>query len=246
MKRLILFPLVLSAFCARAQERTEAAPAPEFRRLQLGINLSPDITFRTLRNDDGAPLYDALMEQRNDTEIPQFGYTAGLNLCYNITRSLAVETGLHHAKRGYRTKALDVIAFDPLSQNDPFIPNSIRYIAHWYYMDIPLRVDLALGKKKLRVLLSAGVTTNILLSATQTNVLEFADRTERATDTSVFDHNAFNISPTLSVGLDYRIAERLNLRAEPTFRYGAMRIIDTPITGFLYSGGLNIGVYYGL
>jgi hypothetical protein len=50
----------------------------------------------------------------------------------------------------------------------------------------------------------------------------------------------------MSVGIDYRINEKMNLRIEPTFRYGVLKIIDTPVTGYLYSGGINVVYYYGL
>lgn len=47
-------------------------------------------------------------------------------------------------------------------------------------------------------------------------------------------------------GIDYKINRRMNLRVEPTFRYGVLKTIDTPVTGYLYSGGLNISYYFGL
>lgn len=246
MKHLLLLPLMLVALASHGQERTEAGAVLEFRRVQIGINLSPDICYRTLSSDENGTPYDYVLQHRNEMEIPQFGYTAGLNICYNITRSFGVETGIQYANRGYRTEPQGVQAIDPVIPLDPFIPQRIRYIYDWYYMDIPLRVNLALGKRKLRLLTSVGVTTNVLVAATQTNVAEFADRTTRETKPSVYDYNTINISPTISVGMDYRVCGRMNLRVEPTFRYGVLQIIDAPITGHLYSGGLNVGVYYGL
>lgn len=38
----------------------------------------------------------------------------------------------------------------------------------------------------------------------------------------------------------------MNLRIEPTFSYGLLKIIDAPVTGYLYSGGINIGYYFGI
>jgi len=79
-------------------------------------------------------------------------------------------------------------------------------------------------------------------------VLVFSDHTDRKTRlTSESDsYNKLNFSPTMSVGIDYRINEKMNLRIEPTFRYGVLKIIDTPVTGYLYSGGINVVYYYGL
>jgi hypothetical protein len=33
---------------------------------------------------------------------------------------------------------------------------------------------------------------------------------------------------------------------EPTFRYGLLKIIDQPVTAYLWSAGLNITCYYAL
>jgi hypothetical protein len=38
----------------------------------------------------------------------------------------------------------------------------------------------------------------------------------------------------------------MNVRIEPTIKYGVLKIIDTPITAFLYSGGLNMSYYCNL
>ena len=90
------------------------------------------------------------------------------------------------------------------------------------------------------------MTTNIFIKDTQTSVFVNSDRTYRKTTPTIFDYNKVNLSPTISVGIDYKINNRMNLRIEPTFRYGVLKIIDAPVTGYLYSGGLNISYYFGL
>lgn len=50
----------------------------------------------------------------------------------------------------------------------------------------------------------------------------------------------------ISAGIDYRMNDRMNLRVEPTFRYGVMKITDAPITAYLFNAGLNIGYYVRL
>jgi hypothetical protein len=48
------------------------------------------------------------------------------------------------------------------------------------------------------------------------------------------------------LGLEYRLKNSFFIRAEPTFRYGILKIIDQPVTEYLWNAGLNIGVYYDL
>lgn len=79
-----------------------------------------------------------------------------------------------------------------------------------------------------------------------TNILYYSDRKDKQKSPTNFDYNKVNISPTVSVGFDYKINSRMNLRVEPTFRYGVLKITKTPVTGYLYSGGLNVSYYFGL
>ncbi|HRN94808.1 MAG TPA: hypothetical protein PL084_08790, partial [Chitinophagales bacterium] len=77
-------------------------------------------------------------------------------------------------------------------------------------------------------------------------VLVYSNHTKRETIPISYNYKKVNISPLISVGIDYKINSRMNLRVEPTFRYGVLKLMDTPITTYLYSGGLNISYYFGL
>jgi hypothetical protein len=37
-----------------------------------------------------------------------------------------------------------------------------------------------------------------------------------------------------------RISPIMRIKVEPTFRYGLLKITDTPVSGHWYSGGLNV------
>lgn len=115
-------------------------------------------------------------------------------------------------------------------------------------MDIPIKANFTTDEGKIRVFTSVGLTANFFIKETLTSVLFFSDHTERKTRmTSESDfYNKLNITPTISVVVDYCINEKMNLRIEPTLRYGVLNIIDTPVTGYLYSGGINVVYYYGL
>jgi hypothetical protein len=102
------------------------------------------------------------------------------------------------------------------------------------------------GKKKVRFFTSAGITTNIFIKETQTFKLCYSDRSENKTIPTNFNYNRVNISPSLSVGIDYKINGKMNLRAEPIFRYGVLKITDSSITSYLYSSGLNLGYSLGI
>ena len=106
---------------------------------------------------------------------------------------------------------------------------------------------LIVNEKRIRFITSIGVATNIFLNATQTSIVEYKEgNTQRQTAEQQNDFKSFYVSPAVSFGVDYKINSRMNLRVEPTFRYGLGTIIDAPIKAYLWSGGLNITCYYGL
>jgi hypothetical protein len=115
----------------------------------------------------------------------------------------------------------------------------------FHCIDIPIKVNFAVGKKKVRFFSSLGLTTNIFIKENQKSFMYYSDHTDKITSPANYDYNDSNISPTASVGIDYKINNNMNLRIEPTFRYGVLKIINSPVTGYLYNGGLNISYYYG-
>lgn len=79
MKWLILLPVVFLTFNMCAQDDDN------FRRVQIGINFSPDYCYRSLRSKEKSPGSTFVMKERNNMEIPKWGYTGGLDVCVNIS-----------------------------------------------------------------------------------------------------------------------------------------------------------------
>ena len=241
-KQLTIILLTLTTFRAFGQDKNMETQHGDFKRVQLGISISPDMCFRTLENNDGGATIDAIVKLRNENETVKLGYTAGLNVCVTLNKFLSIESGIHYSNKGYQTKMMTLTPSQPTAT----LPNKAKTIDNFHCIDIPVKANFTLGKKKVRFITSAGVTTNFFIKETSTTVLYYSDRTERERNPSTVDFNNVNISPTLSVGIDYKINSRMNLRIEPTIRYGILKIIDTPVTGYLYSGGLNMSYYVRL
>jgi hypothetical protein len=242
MKHLTIILLSLTSFICYGQDKTKEAPTTDFKRVQIGINFSPDVCFRTLKNNDGSSSSELVIDNRNERETVKFGYTTGLNVCFKINKFVGMETGIQYSNKGYQTKMQDLISDQPA----PSLPNQSKFIYDFHCIDIPVKINFTIGKKKFRFFTSVGVMTNIFIKETQTSILVYSDRTDEKTSPTNFNYNKINISPTISVGIDYKINDRMNLRVEPNFRYGVLKIIDTPVTAYLYSGGLNISYYFGL
>lgn len=219
-------------------------PTTDSKKVQLGINFSPDICFRTLVNK-GDYWSDGTVKARNKTETIKAGYTAGLNLCFHIKKKVDFEFGLQYSNKGYQNTK----KFDPFYiQLDPSVPNEIKFISNFNCIDIPVKVNFIIGKNKIRLITSTGVTTNLFINATRTTFSYYSDHTEKETIEANYERpdNNINFSMRISAGIDYKINERMNLRVEPTFTHGILTLDSSPIKCYLYNGGLNVGFYFSI
>ena len=254
MRPFILISLALISTVSFGQDSRKPTNASfEFKRFMLGVNISPDYCFRVLENNNGSATSDMVIDLRNENEVAKLGFTGGLNICFNLSKRLGIETGLQYSSKGYAFKNSELTFGDLIDPRYGFLytnnggpaPVLAKFIYHDNYLDIPLRVIYSFGEKKLHCIASIGVTANIFLHATQTSILEFEDGSERKeTRAQDDDFKSMNISPAISAGIDYGVSQQFNLRVEPTFRYGLLNIIDTPVTAYLWNAGLNVTCYY--
>ncbi len=209
----------------------------------IGFNISPDYNFRTLSNNDGSTTSDLIIKTRNDGEIGKLGYTLGVNICIGFTKLISFETGIQYSNKGYQTKKQELT----FQQPDPSLLEKSKFIYSYNYIDIPVKVNFITGKNKIRFISSVGFSTNFLITETQINILEYADgNSEKKKQPSTFDYKKVNISPFISLGLEYKFTNDVYVRTEPIFRYGMVKINNQPVTAYLWNTGLNIGFYYGL
>ena len=240
MKQIFLFLLTIPFYSVRGQETKYHAGK---NKLSIGFNFSPDYNFRALKNNDGSSSSDIIIKTRNDAEIGKFGYTTGFNICFSLAKMIRFETGIQYSNKGYQTKKQDLIYQQP----NPGLPVRSKFIYNYGYIDIPFALNFTMGKSKARFVSSAGFTTNFLIKETQTNILEYANgKSDKKKQPATFDYKKVDISPLISIGIDYKINDKMVLRATPTFRYGVLKIIDTPVTEYLWNAGIDIGFYYGL
>lgn len=236
MKQLFILIATLASLSASGQNTNPT------QRILIGFNFSPDYCYRTLKNTDGSNSGDLIIKTRNGIEIAKFGYTTGLNVGYNFSPLVGFETGIQFSNKGYKTINQDLFFFPP----NPDLPTKLEITYAYQYIGIPIKAKLFLGKSKFRFLSSVGVMTNFLLNVKQTFNAEYADGRKEKSQYSKSGYNEVDLSPMISVGIDYKLNHKIHLVAEPTFRYGAVETKDTPVTEHLWNAGLNVGFYYAL
>jgi hypothetical protein len=109
IKNFIIIILTLTAFFCYGQETTKGTQTEEFKKFQFGINFSPDFAYRVLKNNDGTSDKDFIIDVRNKTETIKLGYTAGVNVFFNIKKTIGLETGIQYSNKGYQIKKKDLI-----------------------------------------------------------------------------------------------------------------------------------------
>ncbi|MGB3948391.1 MAG: outer membrane beta-barrel protein [Bacteroidia bacterium] len=221
------------------------------KKLLIGLTASPDICYRTLKNNDGSATSSMVIDSRNSYEIPKLGYSTGFSICYSVSNHVGFETGLQYSNKGEKFVNSNLTFGDAIDPRRGFTytngsaPTKIKLIYNYNYIDVPLRTIFTFGNRKTQFISSIGVTTNIFINYTQKSIIIFENGDkERNTQNQQYTFNPINFSPTVSLGVDYRFTEKINLRIEPTFRYGLIKIIDTPVTSYLWSGGLSFSCYY--
>ena len=93
-------------------------------------------------------------------------------------------------------------------------------------------------------MVGAGLSADFLLRSETTYLWESmnGDRDRKTVKESDPD-NTFNISPIVSVGLDYSLTDKAYLRFQPNFKYGLLSIADEPFAEFLWTVGGSIGYF---
>jgi hypothetical protein len=238
MKALFLITLFFSAGVA-AQETSS--------KFYWGVISSADAAYRVLSISDeptNAPV-DFIIESRNNSEKPVLGYQIGGVLGYKWRSRITFESGIVFSRSGYKAN-FDKFIFPQNSQNDPDLPTSSNAADNFYYLSIPVLAHMSFGQKKLKFVTSLGGGLNYLLAAQGVSKLSGPKGDTRSTYNRTEEFNRFNFTPQISAGISYDMTEKMQLKILPTFRYGIVRIIDAPITGHLWSAGLNVGLNIGL
>jgi hypothetical protein len=254
MKKLFVFLLLFISVFANAQDSTKTKKASSFF---IGANFSPDYCFRTLKNNDGSQLSSMIVDSYNKIEVAKFGFSTGVSFCFVITKHISLDLGVQYSNKGFQNKESSLTFGDMIDRRRGFVyntnpsnanlPTSGKIVYTYNYLDIPLKVNFVFGKKKVRFISSIGLTTNLLMSSKNTFVgQDSTGKSIKNSSNTTPTYSRINLSPTISCGIDYKINDKMFFRVEPTFRYGILKMTDTPVTQYLWNAGLNISYYFGL
>ena len=204
----------------------------------VGLTFSPDYCYRTLKADSSLQW---IVELRDNAETPRWGYTTGLNFGWKISKSVIIEAGILYSDKGEQSKNIPVVSFD----GNPDEALTATIIRHYIYLDIPLKANYNIMNKRVKLFFSGGVSPNIFVSERTTVFINYADgHTEKHHSTSNSGMSRVNLTLISGFGASFDINSKLSVKAEAMCRHSVTSIIDAPIKSYLFSAGLNTGIYY--
>lgn len=230
-------------------------------RCSIGISISPDVAGRTIFVNTDDDKMKEVADEFREIDKPFIAYTFGLGMNYSVTNHFSVETGLLFSNKGFGTKKVEmselyfgdmidprygyVYEVQPGSHSGSI--ESVRFVHNYYYLDVPFRIYYTAGQDRLRFVGGVGITANFLLEAKHSAIYVYTNgERERITRDEQYDFAKFNVSPSISAGVDYKLNHQFNIKLVPYFSYGLIKIIDSPISSRLWSTGLNFSVFYNL
>ena len=191
---------------------TSQTEKPEIRKFSVGVNFSPDYSYRRLHSDN--PDYDFLINQLNDWEVPAFGFTTGLSARYLVNKKIELESGLQFSDKTYKfdiNKDDFEIPDNGLYQpDDPAIPERQITNYHFYYLGVPLKLNYYFLQKRIRMYLTAGVSTDFFLDTQGKTTSIYSDRTETIEHNDIGgDYNIINLTGLAGFGTDTKPLTRI-------------------------------------
>lgn len=212
--------------------------------------------YRTLLNTDGSELADRIIDGRNEREEWDVAIGGGFHAGYRLSDRFSLEAGVAYARFGYsNTVELSELTFgDPIDPRRGFVyntddvpPASWRLLDRFHYLELPIGVVMELGKGRWRSATTLGVAPAFLLAAQGLTVSTYQDgRNERESFEPLEDYASFNLIPYFSTGVTMHPGGRWTWSLCPTFRYGALKLIDAPVSARVYSVSLDLGVRFTL
>jgi hypothetical protein len=230
MKKIISILLLFLVFIAKSQSQDSLGHG----KLDVGYTFSPDYSYRTLKSNASN---EWIKDTYDTLEVSKYGYTTGLNIVLHINKKLSLNSGLLFSDKGERTKKYPI---QPIN----------NYVNHFYYLDIPLKVNYNLGHKKYyyskakktKLFLSGGLSANIYL--TSRTVTETDNGSEKKSIATRPNLSRLNLSAIAGLGITCPLTNRWYFQLEANYRRSIISIANSSLKKYFYSYGLNLGLFY--
>jgi hypothetical protein len=239
--KLLHFPIIfllLVSFSVFAQDEKK----PIVPKFAIGVNFSPACAYRFIHlTDDGSNSVKSITKLMNESELPVFGYTAGLDFSWFASKRLTLETGLWFSDKGYQMKWMQFATIANPSNTD----NKFKLYLKEGYLNIPLKLNFNIITSPLTFFISAGMSTDFRLYS-KTKVFMVYEDGSKDTQTINYYEGMRDviISYIGSFGLEYNFRKNFKIRFEPTYTMAILPLVTGELRTYLWTLGGNAGIYY--
>ena len=236
---IICLVYILFALTAFAGEDKKEEKRNKFA---VGAFFSPAYDFRYISfPDDSQKITQSLKEMLKEYDRGKFGYTAGVNFSWFVSKRYTIETGLWFSNKGFSMKWTDFMFAEP--DQLPLEKGKIYYI--YGVLNLPLKLNINIITKPVKVFVSAGVTADASLYSKYKFILVYTDGGKKTTYTNMnYQGRDLNLSGLASAGIEYAFLRHFSLRFEPVFMMNFLPVYQSEVKEYLWSVGGNFGIFY--
>lgn len=204
-----------------------------------------NITYRYLSSNPGNPNTPVIIKTRNKRERPNFNWTIGFNYNKNLGENYVFKSGIRLSKLGYNIKIQKESLLWPSQISNPNDEGEdigdIKLYYNYLYAEIPVAIRYEGSKKRFTPYIEVGFTPMWLLQNSRHFITDSMTNVSFGPPNNA-KFNRIQIAAILSFGYNYQFNETIQIFAQPTIRYHLTKLVDAPISEFLYSSGLEFGV----
>ena len=220
---LLLFLLPLSVF-------GQGEDSIKFKKLDLGFTYSPEYSYRMIKASSESQF---LAESYDTLEVPKLGYTLGLNGIYTLNKKFALTVGVLFSDKGEKYKKDVFEAFT-------------NYKNHYYYLDIPVKLNYTIIDSKIKFYGTLGVSTNLFLQHRIAYTLSGSSNSDNIRGNST-DISKVNMALNAGLGIDCPLTSRWFFKAEVGYKQSITSMTsNTNLKRYLYNFGPTVGLFYKL
>jgi hypothetical protein len=227
----------------------------EAKAQNFGVGISPEYSYRNLVKTDFVPGIDEFIDENNELSESIIGYTAEVFWIKPFARKMYFETGVSLSRDGYNSFMKDLsyealVLSGLLNSDDPGFATTeeIETQNRFTSVGIPLRLAYVSNGDGLRFTWSVGLTPEYLLETNSTRIYRFESGVEESFDNDFETAPAdFNLTASVSAGVEIPIDRFSAVRIEPIVRYATFPTFDfSAYEVNLFSYGLSLKYFFKL
>jgi hypothetical protein len=234
MKKLILIIIAL-AFFEISEAKSDSIIA---RKWSYEVVCAPNASYRAIAKGEDE---EWLKSDRNDSEIPRFGYSIKGRFVYRLGERWSLATGINYTSIGYKIKSKELIWV----VDNPDFPTELKSAHKYAYLGIPLMATYKFSTdKKWDMELVFGSSFNYFEGKnTVTSIKTNGVWSSKINKGARYDD--LNVFGIVGVGTGYRLSNRWLFKTSMQFNQAIIASNTMSKTKeYLNYLDLNIGINY--